>query len=426
MPFLDSLDVANRALQLCGLPEVLSPDEDSQRCREVSAAYDKVRRAELRRNVWRFAVRKAVLRPVATTTLLLRPGLYDATKTYLTGEVVRDTNGLMWISATADNTNNTPGGNNEDWEMYFGPATASLYDSGTTYFAGELVYVLTGTTPNGYQVYMSLISGNSDTPGTATAYVSTTQYKQNDTVSSGGSQWRSLLPVNQGNTPADGPLPYDSTATYSAAQTVTGSDNYIYSSVAGSNTGHDPVTDGGAHWTNTGALNAWDRTPTLITSAITWRPIIATLENMLTMYPIGSGPTTQTGTRNAFRLPAGYMRKAPQNAKGGVLPALGGPSFLSYDDWDFDGHYIVSSTVEPIVFRFVADVSTVSQMDDMFCEGLACRIAAAVCQSLTQSTDKLAAIASQYKLFMGEARLANAIEEGTQDLPDDEYIAVRA
>ena len=142
MPFTDSLDIANRALQLLGVNSILSITEDSTNNSEASNAYDKLRRPELRRNVWRFAIRTAVLRALDTTTMLLVPALYDATKTYLPGEIVRDSNGLMWICQSADNKGNTPGGNNEAWDMYFGPMTADLWDSTTSYFAGELAYVI--------------------------------------------------------------------------------------------------------------------------------------------------------------------------------------------------------------------------------------------------------------------------------------------
>jgi hypothetical protein len=424
MPFIDSLDIANRVCQLIGVEQIFSPTEDSQRALEIANAYDKLRDTELRRNVWRFAVRKAVLRAIDTTTLLIAPSAYDATKTYLPGDVVQDTNGQLWISEIADSVNNAPGGNNEAWDMYFGPRTASLYDSTQAYDAGELVYIVTGTTPNGYQVYLSLISSNSDAPNVATAWAATTQYKQDDVVSNGGSQWRSLLPVNLNNTPADGHLAWASGSTYASGDQVTGSDNYIYTSVGNGNIGHDPTTDAGVHWTNTGTLNAWSRSPTLLAASTNWRPLNATLKNITTIYPLGAGPSSQSMTRNVFRLPAGYLRKAPQNPKVPTA-ALGGPRGYQYDDWEMDGNYIVSDSCDPITLRFVADITKVSAMDPMFCEGLACRIATGVCARLTQSEAKLASIASAYKRFMDEARTVNAIEEGYEDPPDDEYITVR-
>lgn len=375
MPFLDSLDIANRACQHCGVAQISSPTEDSLRKTEISMAYDKVRRAELRANVWRFAIRRTVLRAYTTTTLLLVPGAYTAGQTYLPGEIVTDTNGLYWISEKADNVNNSPGGNNDAWEMFFGPKSVNAYDSTLTYSAGELVYVVTGAAT--YQVYRSLINANSDVPGTATAYDATVQYKQDDAVSYLSVQYRSLLPINVGNTPNTSPT-------------------------------------------------AWSSTPTLTVSSMNWRPLVATLQNAVPTYPIGTGPTTQNETKNIFRLPVGFLREAPQNPKAGAFSRLGFPGNDSFNDWIYEGNFIVSADAGPLVFRFVADVTRVASMDDMFAEGLGCRIAAEVCVRLTQSDAKLQTIASAYKMFMGDAKRLNAIEQGAVDAPLDDFIACRS
>lgn len=423
MPFLDSLDIANRSLQLIGASQIGDINEDSKNNTETAFAYDKVRRAELRRNVWRFAIRKAVLRAIDDTTMILVPSLYDATKTYLPGSIVADANGQAWISMEPDNVNNTPG-DTDVWDMYFGPLAVSLYDSGTTYFAGEIVYK-PGTVAGSYAVFLSLQSANADTPDVATVYDPTVTYNRDDVVSYSGSQWRSLIEVNLGITPADGPLAFDIGATYSIGQTVTASDNFIYSSVGNGNIGNDPTTDGGVHWTNTAVANAWSRSPVIGVSSIKWRVLAATIKNLSFSYPIGSGPCSQTTTRNVFRLPCGYLREAPQDPKAGSNSYLGAPTGLAYNDWLFEGDYLVSSETGVIVFRFVADVTDVSAMDDMFCEGLACRIATAICETITQSGAKLQTIASSYKLFMGEARTVNAIEEGSEEPPIDDYLACR-
>ncbi len=78
------------------------------------------------------------------------------------------------------------------------------------------------------------------------------------------------------------------------------------------------------------------------------------------------------------------------------------------------------------MFRFAANISQVPLMDSMFCEGLACRVAYAVCETLTNSNVKLQAIGGAYKAFMGEARLANGIEVGSTQPPLDDFLACRA
>lgn len=423
MPYLDSLDIANRAQQHIGGQHIDSVTEDTKRNFEAAFAYDKLRRAELRRNIWRFAVRKAPLRAIDTNTKLLVPDAYDATKTYLPGAVVSDSNGMNWISQTPNNINNTPG-DTEVWDIYFGPMSVSAYDANTSYYAGELVYKA-GSTAGSYSVYLSLQNDNSDVPSTATDYDATVTYGLNDVVAYSGSQWRSLLPINLGITPADGPLDYDSGATYSTGNTVTGSDHFIYQSVGSGNTGHDPVTDGGVHWTNTGVANAWSRSPTISTSSIKWRVLDATLSELDFIYPIGSGPLSQSTTKNVFRLPSGYIRVAPQAPKQGYFSVLGAPAGLPANDWEFESDFLITTESQVIIFRFVADVVRVTAMDDMFCEGLACRMALALCEPNTQSSEKFQRIAAEYKQFMGDARSVNSIESGAEELPLDDFIACR-
>lgn len=423
MPYLDSLDIANRALQHCGAEQILTVSEDSKNNKEAAFAYDKVRRAELRRNTWRFATRKAALRAIDTNTLLLNPAAWSSTTTYLPGAIVKDSNGQLWLSTWPDNVNNEPA-TTDAWDMYFGPMTASLYDSTAAYYAGELVYKPTGTSA-GYVVYMSLVNGNSDDPATANAWSSTTTYTADQVVSYSGYMWRSLLPYNLNVTPAVGPSAFDITATYSAGNTVTGSDNFIYSSVGNGNVGNDPTTDGGTHWTNTNVMNGWAKTPTVPTSATSWRVIGASLSALSIIYPIGAGPSSNANSRNLYRLPAGYLCKAPQDPTAGAFPFLGAPTNRDMDDWQFEGDYITSMDSGPLVFRFVADVTDVSTFDDMFCEGLACRLAEAICEPVTQSRNKLADIQAEYKIFMGEARSRNLVELGAIEPSLDQFISCR-
>ena len=101
------------------------------------------------------------------------------------------------------------------------------------------------------------------------------------------------------------------------------------------------------------------------------------------------------------------------------------PSGLPQDDWEFEGDFIVTRDVVVIVLRFVADIQDVTRMDPMFCEGLAARMGLELCEPLTQSSEKLQAIGSIYKLTMGEARAVNGIETGPTEAPLDDYIATR-
>jgi hypothetical protein len=422
MPFLDSLDIANRALFHLGESKIASVSEDSKQNTVMTDAYDKARPAELRRNVWRFSIKRAALRPLTLSTRFLDPVAWSATTTYLPGSVVKDANGDFWISGLAGNINNEPGVS-DAWDQYFGPVTADLHDATVTYFAGELVYTVVGT--GGFVVWLSLQSSNEDVPGTALAWDTTTTYGLDDVVSYGGFQWRSLITLNTGTTPAVAPNDWSSVTTYTTGNTVTASDGYIYSSVGTGNLNHDPSLDDGTYWTNTGVPTAWAKTPTIYASSPKWRPLYANLTNLSFTWPIGTGPSSQTGSKNIYRLPANWLREAPQNPKQGSYSMLGAPSGAGYSDWDYEGDYFTSMDGGVVIYRFAADVTVVTKMDPLFCEGLACRMALDSANVLTQQDSKFQQAGTLYKTFMGEARTINAIEEGPTEPPEDDYITAR-
>lgn len=423
MPFLDSLDIANRACQHIGCPRIDNPDEDSKPNSEISFVYDKLRRAELRRNAWRFSIRSVALRAVDTTTMILDPREWDATVTYFFGSIVKDTNGLLWQSNIAENFNNDPV-KTQAWDRYFGPMTVSPWVTGTSFFAGELVYKAAGN-PGGFVIFMSLTSENEDDPAVATAYDALKTYNKGEVISYGGFMWRSVIELNTGISPAEAPLDFDPDTTYSTGQTVVASDGYIYSSVGNGNQGNDPTSDGGVNWTNTTVPKAWTKVPTLYTSSTKWLPIFSGMTNLLFTFPIGAGPISQTTTRNVYRLPAGYIRRANQSPKQGSYSPLGAPAYAGYLDWEFEGDYVITGDIGPIVFKFVADVTEVTKMDDMFCEGLGARIGFETCEAISQSSSKKSDIAAAYQKFMTEARMVNAIETGPEEPPEDDWITCR-
>jgi hypothetical protein len=86
---------------------------------------------------------------------------------------------------------------------------------------------------------------------------------------------------------------------------------------------------------------------------------------------------------------------------------------------------LISSDTGPITLRFVADITDVTEMHTLFCEGLAARIGLEVCETLTQSATKLGAIAKLYDRWMGEAGIIDAIEDGFDEPPEDDLIIVR-
>lgn len=421
--FLTPVDIGNRACQQCGVNRISDFTEDSLQAGEIGFCYDKLRQAELRRNVWRFAVRKAAIRPVDATTKFLKPTLWASTTTYAWGAIVSDTAGYLWQSRAQDNLNNSPG-NSTQWEAYCGPLTVQPYDTTNTtgYFAGELVYETPGD--GTYKVYLSLTSDNSVDPSTSSSWDATVTYTKDQIVKVSSTYYVSLIDFNLNQNPASAPALWAAGTTYALGNSVGGSDGTIYTSIAGGNVGHDPVLTSG-FWTNTGVLNPWTTVNPFGTAGNTWAQIAVALQDLPILYPLSSAPSMQAPARNVFRLPANYLRQAPQDPKAGSISFLGAPTGLMYTDWNFEGDYITSRSSFPIVLRFVADIIDVRSMDPMFCEGLAARIASEIVERLTQSTSKRGGILATYSKTMGEARMVNGIETGPTESPEDDYVTCR-
>lgn len=364
-----AVDIANRALQHCGERRIDVTEgfnEDSQQADECSFVYGKLRRAELRRNVWRFATRWAPLRPITATTRELAPALWSSTTTYSYGSLVSDAQGLIWISVRHANLNNNPGAVYY-WELYTGPLAIPLYVADEAYFSGDVVYTTDGD--GTFKAYMSLVDGNEDNPATPNEWDDEVTYRRDDLVGYSSVIYMSLIDFNLGITPVEG-------ASWTAVEPRgTGSEKWVELSVG--------------------------------------------LVDRRMLHP------PARNSRHVFRLPANYLRMAPQDPKAGVHTYVGGPGNRVVEDWVFEGDYFSASSPFTIMFRFVADVQNVQQYDDMFCEGLACRIALAISPRLSQSTADEQVIAAKYAAFMTEARQVNGIETGSVEPPEDDFITVR-
>lgn len=424
-PYSNATDIANRVCQHVGVTRIAAGalfTEDSKQAGEIADCYHKLRVAEMRRNVWRYAIRTACLRPIDTTTMLLIPAAYSATKQYIVGSLVKHED-LIYFSTDPKNTGNAPDVSPDYWSQYFGPMTVNLFDSTTSYFAGELVYTPVSSSA---VVYLSLSTGNVDVPTVIAAYDATVTYNRGQTVTYSAATWQSNTDLNLANTPA-ALTAWSNVTTYAIGNQVLGSDNHNYTSLTNGNTGADPADGHPTLWTDNGPA-PWIAVPALQPDQMQgqqWIKLDATVKAIHLMYPPNSGPVGQPATRNLYMLPNGFLREAPQDPKAGSTSFLGAPSGRQYDDWNFQDNYIVSMESRPIVFRFCADIADVSKFDPMFCEGLACRIGLEVCETLTQSTEKLQGITAKYQKFMTEARLVNGIETAPTEAPLDDYIACR-
>jgi hypothetical protein len=148
--FTVALDIQNRGLQHLAVPQITSASVN-RAATEVAFAYDKLRKAELRRSPWRFSTKRAVLRALTATTKRFVPPAWSSGSTaYTIGQVVQDSLGVYWVCMVAhtSSTTNGPGsyqvGQPQNWQEYFGPVAGDLYNQQTSYYAGELAYQPTG------------------------------------------------------------------------------------------------------------------------------------------------------------------------------------------------------------------------------------------------------------------------------------------
>jgi hypothetical protein len=367
-------DIVNRALQHVGAERIVTLADNSKNANECAFVYHRLRQAELRRNNWDFAIKRRMLYAITLTTMAWTPPTYNPATTYPVGAVVAydDTYGArLYLSNKAGNVGNTPG-TDDGWEDYFGQVTPDIWASGQSYWAGDVI-IAPATVNAGSLVvgvgYTIATLGTSDFTLVGAAF---------NTV---GTQ-------------------FIATGVGAGTGTVTGAGTVPYISLLNSN--QNALTVPGA-----------------------WVAVNGTLAPLELIYPVGAGPTIQSGTDNVFPLPYGFLRKVNQAPHVGQTSIWGAPSATMITDWLIEGRYMIAPDTGPITFRFVADVTWVPMMDPMFCEGFAARIALEVCEELTQSTEKLTKCAGMYRGAIIEARLVNGIEAGPEQSPEDDFVTCR-
>ncbi len=320
MSFTTPVDIANRALQHLGVLRIAAFTDSSQQANEANFCYDKLRRAELRRSVWTFSTRRAVMRPITSTTKNVVPEAFDAAATYAAGDIVTLADGTWWFATAADVTAATTPGSyltdpNNVWLPYFGPLVHDVWSATVTYYPGDLVYKTGATQP---YVLLGLATSLNADPAS-------------------GAPWHALL-------------------------------------------------DGG----------------------------VSALVNVASMSPIGFSPSGAS-QRNLYKLPNNFMRLAPQDPKAASTVRLLVTSGQRYNDWELESGFLVTASAIPFIFRFASDLTAVSQFDDLFCEGLAARMAMEMCETLTQSPPKMQEVTQIYGRWIAEARAVSAIEAGTTE-----------
>lgn len=406
MAFRLPLDIVNRALQGLGKNHIASMTVASNEASEVTEAYDELRLAELQRNLWKFATRRQILRPIGIDTVLWTPPVWDSTATYSvnavvsytpTGGAYADQANYWQLSVSAAGATYPPDVDPR-WVHFTGPLAIDLYDAQQIYQTGEIVLV---------PAYWDI----------------GTTYTTNDVVAyenAGTWEWYvSLIDANLGNGPTFVP---DAWVLWTSSgrgegiygQTATGSPipltypaGYTVFLSMYANNADNPVL-GTANWVTVADDDA--------------------ITQLIVPWPIGAGPISDPNTRNAFYLPNGFLKRAPSYPHANQPGYLGAASGVPPDDWTPEGRLIVTGDSGPITLRFIADIADVPEMDAMFCEGLANRLSLELAFTLVDGPVALAvrtAAERSYRRVMSEARSVNAIEIGPISPVENRFVTVR-
>lgn len=158
--YASALDIANRALQLCGQIRISAFTDNAKAATEIAFAYAKLRRVVLRRNIWKFAVKKVALRAMTSTTQRFWPSAWAVGTTYSIGALVSYTDpanqyssSQVYISLASSNIGNAPSDTSFKWVLFSAPNACDTYSATVPYYVNEIVVA-------NEVAYLSLINAN--------------------------------------------------------------------------------------------------------------------------------------------------------------------------------------------------------------------------------------------------------------------------
>lgn len=122
------------------------------------------------------------------------------------------------------------------------------------------------------------------------------------------------------------------------------------------------------------------------------------------------------GPANIFPLPEDWLRLLPLDP-GGNVNSL---------DWQIESDGIHTNDDAPLQVRYVSNVTDPNKMDALFVEALSTLMAHEMCEEVTQSNTKKDSLAGDLKDVVADAKRTNAIENISQEPPEDTWVTCRA
>lgn len=134
--------------------------------------------------------------------------------------------------------------------------------------------------------------------------------------------------------------------------------------------------------------------------------------------------TPDWGFDYEYQLPSDCLRVLQV---GEYYPGVSLSDYRNADEseWKVEGRKILTNEAAPLKIRYVAQITDTGQWDAAFTESFACRLAAEVCERLTQSNTKKQIAWDEYKQAVSMAVRANAIESAPEPIPDDAWVLAR-
>ena len=129
------------------------------------------------------------------------------------------------------------------------------------------------------------------------------------------------------------------------------------------------------------------------------------------------------GYNYQYIVPADFLRLLQANDV--FFVSLTNYRDMNETDYKLENGLILTDLAAPLKIRYVASITDTADWDSAFVESFACRLAIEACERLTQNPTKRELALAQYKLSLGTAIRANAIENPNEPLPDDTWILSR-
>ena len=128
------------------------------------------------------------------------------------------------------------------------------------------------------------------------------------------------------------------------------------------------------------------------------------------------GTAPAWGKANSFTLPPDFVRLANDYPEDN----------LNSKDWQIEGKKIFTDDAAPLYIRYIYNVTDPNEMSPLLREAISARLALELCEEITQSNTKKAALEAEYKDIIARAKKSNAVQSIPVVPAEDTWITCRS